>query len=226
MPSCCAEGRALTGTRHCVAPRLGRLRSVVLNTRSGLCTLRCRLCDRIHRAVTKRIREVRRATGTITTLSTFDSLTLITRHGGCIHPGVGRGKVLSVGRNHRPIIRQVVPGSVFVTGSACLSSGGREVSVVANPGVTNGSACVHRATLVTLVTRVKSFIPTRDTGVYLSSHVFAEIKTSSSLTSKRDAFVIRVARITGVLEGTASGDLLVLSRVKHKADAFSNLSVT
>lgn len=226
IPSCCIEGRALAGTRHCVAPRLGRLRSAVLNSRSHLIRLRCSLFHRVQSAVTSGITHVRTATQTITRVSIFISLTLITKRGGCYGPGVGRSNIVSVGNNHRPIIRGVVIGSVFVSGSACLSGRGGQVSVVANPGVTKGSACVHRDTLVILVTRVKDFIPTRSTGVKVISQVFAHIKTSSSLTDKRDAFVMRVGRITGVLHGTATGSLLVLSRVKHKADAFSKLDVT
>lgn len=113
-----------------------------------------------------------------------------------------------------------------VTGSMVLSDSARRVVVVANPGVTNGSTLLHRATLVALLTRVNSFIPTRDTRVNLISGVFAHMKTDSGVSINRSAFVMRVGRTTSVLGGISSQDLMLFSRLNHNASACSNVSVT
>ncbi len=225
MPPRCVQGRALTGTRQCVARRLGRLRTGILNTQSRTRTLRCRLLYRIERAITSRLMHVRAATATLTDLSILTSFTRITTADGCYHPRISVDNHVRVRGNHRPIIRGL-SGTPFIPGSAALSGKRGQITVVANPGVTNGSACVQRATLVMLVTRVNDFMPTSDTAVNVISDVFAHINTSSSLTTNRSAFVIRVDRITSVLQGTASGDLVIFSRVNHNASAFSNVDVT
>ncbi len=225
IPSSCVEGRALAGTRHFVARRLGRVRGHMLATGSGVIRIRCRVFSAVHGGATTRIVEFRGATSTVTELSALASLTGISDRGRCYQPLVGAGNIVRVARNERPIIRRIL-GTPFISGSALLGVASSHYTVVANPGVTNGSACVHRITLVALVTRVKYFIPTGDTRVNIISTVFAHINTSSSLTSKRSAFVIRVDRITCVLGGTAGRDLLVLSRVNENASAFSNVSVT
>lgn len=226
IPRACVEGRALAGYRECVARRLGRLRNGVINTGSHSITLRCRIFYSIHRAVSHRARHVRGATGTLTILSALTDLTRTTTAGGCYYPRVSAGNIVSVGSNHRPIIRTVVGNTPFIPGSAILSASSGHYVVVANPGVTNGSACVHRVTLVIVVTRVNSFIPTHSTSVNVISTIFAEINTTSSLTANHSAFVIRVDRISSVLGGTARGDLVVLSRVNENASAFSNVDVT
>lgn len=215
------------GTRHCVARRLGRCRRGVLNTRSGVLILRARLCAGLMRTLARFVPRVRIGTGRVTQLSYLLSFTGITHRGGCVHPIVRSGSMLSVHRNHRPMVRGRLPVKRgCVTGGIVLSDDARRVVVVANPGVTNGSTLLHRATLVALLTRVNSFIPTRDTRVKLISGVFAHIKTDSGVSMNRSAFVIRVGRTTSVLGGISSQDLMLFSRLKHNASACSNVSVT
>lgn len=190
-------------------------------------SLRTHLFGRLILYLSRCVPPVRVGTGLVNHLSYLLSFTGITRDGHCVHPSIGSSRIVSVGTNHRPIVRGRLPvNRPCVTGSICLSSRGRRVVVVAKPGVTNGSTLLHRATLVALVTRVNYFIPTRYTHVKVISGVFAHIKTSSGVSIKRSAFVIRVGRTSSVLGGVSSHDLILFSRLKHKADACSNVSVT
>lgn len=189
--------------------------------------LRAGLCGRLIVTLTRFVPTVRVGTDRVTQLSYLLTFTGITGRGGCVHPIIRSDRIVSVERNHRPIVRGRLPMKRgCVTGSIFLSSRARRVVVVANPGVTNGSTLLHRATLVALLTRVNDFIPTRDTQVNVISGVFAHIKTDSGVSINRSAFVIRVGRTTGVLGGLSDHDLILFSRLKQKASACSNVSVT
>lgn len=189
--------------------------------------LRAHLCARLMRTLDRFVPTVRVGTGRVTHVSYLLSFTGMTGRGGCVHPIVRSGSMLSVHRKQRPMVRGRLPVKRgCVTGSILLSGTARRIVVVANPGVTNGSTLLERATLVALLTRVNSFIPTRDTRVKLMSGVFAQINTDSGVSMKRSAFVIRVGRTSSVLGGVSSQDLILFSRLKHKASACSKVSVT
>ncbi len=217
----------MTRTRQCVARRLGRCRRGVLATSRGVLTLRRGLFSRLISCTNRFVTPLRLGTGVISRLSYFVSLTVATGRRRCVHPIISSAYIVSVHRKHRPIVRaRVGINRACIPGSICLSASARRILVVAKPGVTKGSTLLQRATLVILLTRVKSVIPTRDTQVNLISGVFAHIKTDSGVSLNRSAFVIRVARTTDVLGGTANHDLVLFSRLNHNASACSNVSVT
>ena len=209
VPETYIRKQTLTSGERYITQELKELESKILGAHERLITLERRLFDELLESISAQLDRIQRTANAVAKLDVLTAL----------------AQVAAENNYCRPVVEQVLKGSLFVPNDTTLNCGEDRCLIITGPNMAGKSTYMRQNALIALMAQIGSFVPAASCHVGVVDAIFTRIGASDDLSAGQSTFMVEMTEVAEILKNATSKSLVVLDEIGRGTSTFDGMSI-
>lgn len=217
--------QTLANAERYITPELKEFETKILGAQEKIVQLEYNLFTELRDILKTKISFIQNTAHEIAILDVLVSLAQAGDEYNYIRPKLLDDGTIHIKDGRHPLVERILNRDLFVPNDTHLDNAQNEIMIITGPNMAGKSTYMRQSALLTLMTQVGSFIPTREASISPVDKIFTRIGASDDLVSGQSTFMVEMNEVSHILKYATNKSLVILDEIGRGTSTYDGMSI-
>ena len=210
VPDTYIRRQTLKNNERYITPELKELEQKALSAQERSLALENELFMNVIATLQQSIEKLTKLSSIISLVDVLNGFATLAAENNYVRPKLTSSRVIKIVDGRHPVIEQLTD-KPFVSNSIELSQ--KQMYVITGPNMGGKSTYMRQIALITIMSRIGSFVPAKEAIIGNIDRIFTRIGASDDLSSGRSTFMVEMEEASSIINNATASSLVLMDEI-------------
>ena len=210
VPDTYIRRQTLKNNERYITPELKELEQKALSAQERSLALENELFMNVIATLQQSIEKLTKLSSIISLVDVLNGFATLAAENNYVRPKLTSSRVIKIVDGRHPVIEQLTD-KPFVSNSIELSQ--KQMYVITGPNMGGKSTDMRQIALITIMSRIGSFVPAKEAIIGNIDRIFTRIGASDDLSSGRSTFMVEMEEASSIINNATASSLVLMDEI-------------
>ena len=225
VPNDYIRKQTLVNAERFITPELKSQEELVLTAEERMNLLEYEIFVSLVSSLVKQTKILQKAAGAIATLDVLVTFAHLAEKKKYCKPYLTTKGEIEIHDGRHPVVEELLEDEQFVPNDVTLNQGDHQLLLITGPNMAGKSVYIRQVALITLMTHIGSFVPSREAKISIVDRIFVRSGASDVISSGLSTFMVEMIETAHILHHATKDSLLIMDEIGRGTSTYDGISI-